>query len=338
MPGVLTQTTPFKTITVKELHPTFGAEVSGVDFENSTDEQFDEIVAAMAKYGFCVFRSTPLTDATHVSFSRRFGSLDNIARFLTPGRALRYEHLELFDASNLDTSGAILPANSPRAHSSRGNRLFHTDSSFNPRRASFSLLRAVELPPPETGGNTDFADSRTAWDRLPDDMKAELLRDDWTGAFSMAHSRKLGSPEFFADMDPVEAAPMARHKIVQVHEASGRVGLYVGAHLHHLEGEGMSAERSKALVEFLNAWCQRKEFVVSVKWEREGDLVIWDNRAVLHRAGEWSGDGVFRRDMRRTTVHDDGERAWGENVVDTEMPNINAWIAKKAAVGEVKVA
>ncbi|KAK3387273.1 alpha-ketoglutarate-dependent 2,4-dichlorophenoxyacetate dioxygenase [Podospora didyma] len=322
MSGTLIQETPFQTITVKELHPTFGAEVFGVDFDNASDEQLHEIVAAMAKYGFCVFRNTGLTDDTHVSFSWRLGDLDNIKRYMTPGRKLRYRYFELFDASNLDDNNHIIDPDSPRAHYGRGNRLWHTDSSFNPRRASFSLLRAVALPPKETGGNTDFADSRTAWDELPEAVKTSLLANDWIGAYSLPHSRKIGSPEFFHDIDPWQS-PMARHKIVQRHEASGRMNLYTGTHLHHLEDhEGNVPENSAELVALLNEHATQDSLTVSIEWDKPGDLVIWDNTAVLHRAGRWDGEGKYARDLRRTTVHDSSPTAWGMNEIGTQMPTM----------------
>ncbi|KAK3314900.1 hypothetical protein B0H66DRAFT_605818 [Apodospora peruviana] len=320
----------FKTITIKELHPTFGAEISGIsDFENITDSQLDEIRAAMTKYGVCVLRNTGLTDAAHVTFSQRLGGdLDNVSRYLTNGHKLRYAHIELFDAGNLDDSNQIVSLDSPRAHSNRGNRLFHVDSSFNPRRASFSLLRAVSLPPPSTGGNTDFADSRTAWDDLPESLRKELLAGDFAGAHSIAHSRKLGSPDYYSHIDPVTAQPepMSRHKIVQRHEPSGRMNLYIGAHLHHLEGNGMTAECSAELIELLNRHATQRKYVMTVAWEQPGDMIIWDNRAVLHRAGEWTGEGTYVRDLRRTTVHDDSPTAWGLNPVGMAPPTMKGLV------------
>ena len=296
------------------------------------------------QYGVCVFRDTRLTDESHVAFSRRLGALDDIGRYLTPDRKLRYQHLELFDASNLDSEGAILSPTSQRAHANRGNGIFHADSSFNPRRAGFSLLRAVVLPPPgaTVGGNTDFADSRTAWGDLPQEMQDDLLRNDWTGAHCMAQSRKLGSPDYFRDVNPA-TAPMARHKIVQRHEPSGRINLYVGAHLHHLEGEGMTPERSAQLITALNAHASQDKYVISVPWQQPGDLVIWDNRAVLHRAGSWDGEGKYVRDLRRTTVHDDSPTAWGLNAVGAPMPTMASFLSKNSSVpggpklGEIKV-
>ncbi|KAH8883813.1 alpha-ketoglutarate-dependent 2,4-dichlorophenoxyacetate dioxygenase [Thozetella sp. PMI_491] len=327
MPGLL-QETPFQTITVKELHPTFGAEVEGVDFENLSEAQLAEIKAAMAKYGVCVFRKTGMDDDAHVAFSRHLGELDNIGRYIGPGRKLRYPQIELFDAGNLDENNQIIDPNSVRAHGNRGNGIFHVDSSFNPHRASFSLLKAVLIPPPETGGNTEFADSRTAWEELDESLKEELLRQDYVGAFSHAHSRKLGSPEFFKDVDPT-TTPMSRHKIVQRHEPSGRLNLYIGAHLHHLEGGGITPERSDELLALLQKHATQDKYTFSVPWIQPGDMIIWDNRCVLHRAGPWSGEGKYARDLRRTTVHDDSPTAWGVNAVGTAAPTFAHYINGK---------
>ncbi|KAI1387305.1 taurine catabolism dioxygenase [Hypoxylon trugodes] len=331
MPGLI-QESPFKTITVQELHPTFAAEVSGVNFQDVSEEQFKEIIAAMAKYGVCVFRNTGLDDEAHVKFSERLGELDNIKRYLGAGRKARYDLYELFDAGNIDSeTGGVLDPNSARAHSNRGNGLFHADSTFNPRRASFSLLRACELPPPGNGGNTDFADSRTAFDELPQELKEELLANDYVGAHSMAHSRKLGSPEFFADVDPT-TGPMQRHRIAQVHEPSGRMNLYIGAHLHHIEdADGNEIPNSWELVEKLNKHATQRKYTTTVQWDRPSDMIIWDNRCVLHRAGGGVFEGKYRRDLRRTTVHDDSPTAWGLNSKDQVWKGFNAQAAPKHA-------
>ncbi|KAI1366458.1 alpha-ketoglutarate-dependent 2,4-dichlorophenoxyacetate dioxygenase [Xylaria arbuscula] len=368
MPGLVQEDErSFKTIEIKELHPTFAAEVFGVNFEDVSEEQFSEIMAAMAKYGVCVFRHTGLTDAAHVSFSRRFGELDTVRRYMPPGRRPRYGFYELFDAGNVSTepTGTLnhnddtapsepqpIDPSSLRAHTSRGNGLFHADSSFNPRRASFSLLRAAQLPPKGTGADTLFADSRTAAEELGREILDLLAGNDTreeagdrerdreaygngrglVGVHCIAHSRKLGSPEYFADLDPT-LSPMARHRILQRHDPSGRLNLYVGAHLHHIEEESVGVDGDKKdekakeipdswpLVQKLNAHVSQDKYVVSVPWNDPGDLVIWDNRAVLHRVGEGSFEGKFIRDLRRTTVHDDSPTAWGLNLVGAAFPS-----------------
>ncbi len=143
---------------------------------------------------------------------------------MTGGRKPRYDYYQLFDAGNVDGEGNVQSVDSPRHHYGRGNSLFHIDSSFNPRRASYSLLRAAILPPPNTGGNTEFADSRTAFEKLPEELKARLIKEDYVGVHSLHHSRKRGSPEYFADLNPLDYN-MHRHRIVQHHEPSGRTNL-----------------------------------------------------------------------------------------------------------------
>ena len=193
---------------------------------------------------------------------------------------------------------------------SQGNQLFHTDSSYNFRRASFSLLRAVELPPKGTGGHTEFADSRTAFVDLPDALKKDLVKNNYVGCHTLAQSRKLGSPEYFKDLDPSKF-PMARHRLAQIHEGSGRVNLYAGAHLHHIEG--LPDDESAKLRDMLNRHITQPKYLYTFNWEQPGDMVMWDNRAVLHRAAGGSFAGKYRRDLRRTTVHDDSAAAWGLN-------------------------
>ncbi|KAF2823896.1 taurine catabolism dioxygenase [Ophiobolus disseminans] len=312
MPGLIA---PFQTISITPLHPTYGAEVHGANFQDTSESQLSEIKAAMAQYGVLVFRSTRLSDAEHVSFSSRIGALDNVRRYLTGGRKLRYTHYELFDAGNVDEEGNPIDPDSPRAHYNKGNALFHVDSSFNPRRASWSLLRAVKLPPAGMGGETEFADSRTAWDELDEELKKELLERDLVGAHTLLHSRKLGSPEFFADLEP-ESEPMMRHKIVQRHEPSERMNLYLSTHCHRLETSDcvpLPKEESATLFQRLLGHVTQPKYVMSVDWLSEGDMVAWDNTCVMHRATGGSFEGKFVRDMRRTTVHDDSSTAWGLN-------------------------
>ncbi|KAI0112561.1 alpha-ketoglutarate-dependent 2,4-dichlorophenoxyacetate dioxygenase [Nemania sp. FL0031] len=361
MPGLVQEEPQFKTIQVKKLHPTFAAEISGVDFDNVSDEQFSEVVAAMAKYGVCVLRNTGLSDAAHVAFSRRFGELDSAKRYFANGRKQRYDHYELFDAGNVTiepltpggplTEPRPLDPNCARAHANRGNGVFHCDSSFNPRRASFCLLRAAVLPPPGNGGDTLFADSRTAAEELDEETLALLAggkdvdeNRGLIGAHSMAHSRKLGSPEFFSDLDPTQWS-MTRHRILQRHTPSGRMNLYVGAHLHHVEEapddgvpsgkgqEGKEIPDSWPLVQKLNAHVTQDKYVVSVPWHDVGDVIIWDNRAVLHRAGPGTFEGKYLRDLRRTTVHDDSPTAWGFNEVGSEFSAFFTPPTKAATAG-----
>ena len=127
----------------------------------------------------------------------------------------------------------------------------------------------------------------------------------------MAHSRKTAAPEFFKDLD-VETQPMHLHKLIQKHEPSNRMNIYVAAHAHHIVD--VPKEKSDKLLKDLLAHVTQEKYRISVPWDNVGDLVIWDNTCVLHRAGGGTFAGKFRRDLRRTTVHDDSSTAWGLNV------------------------
>lgn len=325
-------TSPFEHIQVKELHPTFGAEISGVDFSVPvTQEIFCDILAAVTQvsyplfcashvhvsnlsyqYGVVVFRNTSLTDDSHVAFARQFGELDDVRPYVKAGRPNRLKHDELFDVSNVEMDGSLLNPDSPRGQANKGNGLFHVDSSFNPRRAGYSLLLAHELPPrgAGTGGQTAFADTRTAFDELPTDIKESLVSNDYVAAHSIHHSRKLAAPEFFADLNPLDH-PMGRHNLVQRHEASARMNLYIAAHIHHIEG--LSETESAELLQTLFTHATQDKYVMEVQWENPGDLVIWDNTCTMHRAVGGPFLRKYRRDMRRATVHDKSSYAWGLN-------------------------
>ncbi|OQE32784.1 hypothetical protein PENFLA_c001G04959 [Penicillium flavigenum] len=308
---VTTNGIAFSHISVKPLHPTFGAEISGVDFSSPLkDEVFKEIYQAVTKYGVIVFRSTGLTDEGHIAFSKKFGELDDVKPYIAAGRKNRLKYAELFDVSNVEADGSILDPNSPRTQANKGNNLFHVDSSFNPRRAGYSLLLAHELPPSSIGAHTAFADTRTAFDDLPQELKEQLLAKDYIACHSMHHSRKVAAPEAFAQLNPLDY-PMGRHKLAQRHEASDRMNLYIAAHVHHIEG--LPPDESQALFDQLYKHATRDDNTLEIEWKAPGDLVIWDNTCTMHRAVGASFLWKYKRDMRRTTVHDSSPTAWGLN-------------------------
>lgn len=171
-------------------------------------------------------------------------------------------------------------------------------------------MLAHELPPPGTGGSTAFADTRAAFDDLDEDLKIDMLRHDYVAAHSILHSKKLAAPEYFAKVEPSDS-PMGRHKIAQLHESSGRMNLYLAAHIHHIEG--IDPAKSNELIDKLLKHAAQGKYVVEVEWEQPGDLIIWDNTCTMHRAMGGEFVARYRRDMRRATVHDSSSTAWGLN-------------------------
>jgi len=160
------------------------------------------------------------------------------------------------------------------------------------------------------GGHTAFVDTRTAFDDLPNKMKQRLLENDHIANHSMWHSRKLAAPEFFAHINPSDHG-FGRHQLVQMHEPSGRMNLYIAAHVHHLDA--LEESESTKLIQELYTHATQSQYQVEIGWHDVGDLVVWDNTCTMHRAV--GGDFVrkYRRDMRRVTVHDGSSTAWGLN-------------------------
>lgn len=251
-----------------------------------------------------------MTDESHIELARKFGELDDVKPYNKAGRKNRLKYDELFDVGNIEADSTIVSPDSPRAQAGRGNSLFHVDSSFNPRRAGYSLLLSHELPPASTGGSTEFCDTRSAWDGLDEGTKRYLLENDYIACHSILHSKKLAAPEHFANIEPADY-PMGRHKLVQQHERSGRINLYIAKHIHHIEG--LEQEESSALFEKLFNHATQDKYRAMVEWHNVGDLIIWDNTCMMHRAVGGEFAYKFKRDMRRATVHDNSSQAWGLN-------------------------
>ncbi|GAB7356266.1 hypothetical protein MBLNU459_g7076t1 [Dothideomycetes sp. NU459] len=298
-------------LNIRELHPTFACEIEGLDLSQPlSDDTFRELQDALHKYGVVIIRNANLPDdKAHIDFSARFGEVEK-SKWRNPHmRSL--PHVEIFDISNLDEKNQVVTeSNEKRTTAIRGNALWHADGSFNPRRTYVSILRAVELPPKSMGGHTEYADARQAYADLPEETKIKIK--DLVAVHSFVHNRKTANPDspLFKDMNVLDN-PLARHKLVPIHEPSNRDMLYVTSYAHHIEG--MPIEDGKKLICELQAHAAQPKYVFEHHWESSGDIAIWDNTAVLHRATPGLYEGKYRRDMRRTCVHDSSKDAYGLN-------------------------
>ncbi len=274
-------------ITATPLSPRLGAEISGVDIAQPLDPQtVQALIALQDQWGVTVYRDTGLTDETQVAFAKNFGHLESL-----PPRDGR-PRIYLFNAGNLGPDGQINWAESAMRYR-KGDMLWHTDSSFMDLRTSYSMLRAVEVP--ASGGPTCFADGRSAYDDLPQDVKDRI--EDLECEHSLWWSRKQAGADITREQIEERHRPI--HKLVHVHKGSGRKTIYAGAHCYKVVGWGW--EESRELIDYLMAHATQDKYTISVDYA-VGDMVIWDNLAVFHRGGgfEWSE----RRDMRRATVRE----------------------------------
>lgn len=276
---------------MKEILPGFGVEITNIDLNQPFSPEMEaDLVGAIAKYGVCIFPNSGLTDQTHVWFSRIFGNLWTVGGSGT--KPTRFAHPHLFDAGNLTREGGINPDEMASARR-KGDRLWHTDSSFTRDRTTYSLLLAHEVP--KEGGETWFADVRGAYDALSDEMKERI--EGLSAEHSYFYSRKLAGYSI-SEEELETKQPKATHPLVHIHPGSGRKSLYIAAHAMRIIG--MDLQEGRALIEELSAFATQPQFIFSHKW-KPGDLVLWDNFSTMHRGSDYD-DVNDRRDMRRTTV------------------------------------
>ncbi len=280
------------TFAVRRLHPLFGAEIVGVDTgQPMSDSTFGAIRAAFEEYSLLAFRDQTLTDETQVAFSRRFGPLETTIKANPAGGSYFARQ------SNLDMdTGEVIPPDDKRMIYQKANYMWHTDSSFKRVPSLCSLLSGRVVPP--TGGDTEFATMRAAYDELPEATKRRI--DGLMAEHSFVYSRGLIDPSVLTDAEKAETPPV-RQALVRTNPVNGRKSLYIGAHASHIVG--WPIDEGRALLKELTEFVTKPRFCYAHKW-RQGDLVVWDNRCLLHRATAY--DGVaHKRLMQRTTVAGD---------------------------------
>src|SRR5262249_22561021 len=208
--------------------------------------------------------------------------------------------IEMSDISNLDQQGNLLARDDRRRAFNLGNRLWHSDSSFKAVSAKYSLLSARIVP--STGGNTQFAGKRAASDTLDPPTQAAI--EDLITEHSLLFSRgQLGFADFTAE-ERVKFAPV-RHRLVRTNPATGRKSLFLSSHIGGIVG--WPVPEALAFVRDLAEHPTQRQFVYAHIW-RQHDLVMWDNRRLMHRARRYRDTGEVR-DMRRTTLEGDGPTA-----------------------------
>ncbi len=282
-------------LTFRKLHPHFVAEVGPIDLRQAHDrETLAQIRAGMDEYAVLVFRDQPFADDEQLAFAQR---LDGRLHAKTGSSVLYKSRLgneALSDISNVDEKGDIIKSDDRRRMYNLGNRLWHTDASFQDPTGRCSMLSAKVVPP--VAADTEFADMRSAYDALDAPMKAQL--EGLRIHHSIAHSRQTLGFEFSPDEQ--EALKGAIHPLVRTIPRSQRRSLYLAAHASRIID--WPVPEGRLLLRDLTEHATQPEFVYRHSW-RVGDLVIWDNRATMHR-GRPFDDAKHRRELRRVTTLD----------------------------------
>ena len=270
----------------------FAAEVSGVDLsQDLSREEVAAISAGMDQYGVLVFHDQRLDDARQLAFSRNFGALEQATGDIAQGAERRLS-MDVNDISNLDRNNRILARDDRRRLFGLGNRLWHSDSSFKAVPAKYSLLSARMIP--GSGGNTEFADMRAAYDTLDDETRA--MCEGLVCEHSQLFSRSTLGFTDFTDDERRRFAPVLQ-RLVRRHPVTGRRSLFLASHAGAVVG--WPVPEARAFLRELTEHATQRKFVYAHAWQ-QWDLVMWDNRVTMHRARPYDHTQV--RDMHRTTV------------------------------------
>lgn len=279
-------------ISVVPMAAPLGAEIRGIDLASPPDQAaYAQILDALHQYGVIVFRGQTLTPDQLAAFSACFGELDihHMTEHVFP-------HLpQVRVLSNVKKDGKSIGI-------TKGGMHWHSDLSYKPLPALVTLLYGIECPP--QGADTQFADMSAAWDALPEEKQHSLR------GLRVVHDRNYRYSALYPGRPPLTAeqvskVPPVEHPLVRIHPATGRPALFVAKDVvSHVIG--MSDAESRALIDELEAFATRPQFVYSHQWQ-PGDVVVWDNRCTLHRATPY--DPQYRRTLYRTQVRGDAPLA-----------------------------
>ena len=275
-------------IATRPLHRFFGAIVEGVDFtKRISDETFAQLHNALTEFSVLVFPGQNINDAEQITFSQRFGSLE------TTKTGTRGAGSPLVILSNIGEDNRIVPFADRLNMVNRANMQWHADSSFKRIPAQTSILSAREVP--VTGGNTEFVSMRAVYAELPEDLRQAAK--DRVAIHDFAHSRDKVDPSLMTDSER-SALPPVRQAMVLDQGRNLGPSLYIGSHVSHVEG--MTKSESRKLIDRLLSFATQEQFIYCHTWCLH-DLVIWDNRSVIHRAQPFVNHEE-RRQMVRTTI------------------------------------
>jgi alpha-ketoglutarate-dependent 2,4-dichlorophenoxyacetate dioxygenase len=282
-------------LTFRPLHPLFVAEVSPIDLKQVRDEAtLAQIRAGMDEYAVLVFRDQVWSDAEHLDFAQRLDGALHTKLGSSVLHKNRFGNEALGDISNLDENGEIMTSDNRKRMYSLGNRLWHTDASFQDPPGRYSMLSAKVVPP--VAADTEYADMRAAYDALPEEQTARL--EGLRVHHSIAHSRQTLGFEFSESEQ--DALRGAIHPLVRTIPRSKRRSLYLASHASRIVD--WPVPEGRLLLRELIEHATQPRFVYRHHW-RVGDLVIWDNRATMHRATPFD-DARYRRELRRVTTLD----------------------------------
>jgi taurine dioxygenase len=273
---------------VAKLSPVFGAEIDGVDLSTIDDGVFEKVYRAWVEYGVLRFRGQKLDDAQLEAFSARFGPLEKLPLRLTPEQERQIPSLYVLPLSNITIDGR------PIGGLGNSEANWHSDMTYEETPPPASVLLSVEIP--AKGGDTQFSCQHAALEAMPESLRARLadLRIKHDASHTSIGELRSG----FDDVEDPSEVPGAIHSAIRRREENGRDALYLGRR-EFAYIDGMTLDDSETLLDELWRYAALPRNVWTQNWN-VGDVIIWDNRRVLHRRDAFPND--MRRMMRRCQV------------------------------------
>ncbi|MEM7212266.1 MAG: TauD/TfdA family dioxygenase [Pseudomonadota bacterium] len=268
------------------LHPDFGVKITGVDMTVRSPELVAEVRDLIDQYGFLWFPEQSFDDDKQLSLTRDLG--DPEPAHVAAGEGKLEYHGTI---GNVQPDGSVLGNDATKTKFLKGNNMWHSDASFKAVPAFVSIMCAYETP--DEGGETLFVSTRGAWKRLSPERQAALEPLITIHDYTFSRSKVAEVP---ASLSAV--LPPVRQRLVRTNRAVGEKNLFIGSHVSDVEG--MDADESRALLDQLVDEAVAEPNIYAHKWA-PGDLVIWDNRCLIHRGAGYDAD-KYRRHMRQTRV------------------------------------
>lgn len=281
-------------LNIEPLHPDFGAHITDIDVSAQLSTMLvEEIRTAVDEHSFILFSDQTMNDETHLAFTRYLGEPE--ANHVKLGQEGIVEYFGTI--GNIQSDGTVVGNDHKRTIFQTGNNMWHSDSSFREVPSLVSIMCAYEVP--EEGGRTEFVSERAAYGRLPEDEQTKI--DPLIAIHDYVYSRSKVGPNAVTPSH-AKSLPPVEQKLVRTNPHTGTKNYYIGSHAKQIAG--WSLEDSRPLLDGLLEQATKPEHVYSHAWQ-PGDVVIWDNRCLLHRGSGYDAD-KYRRYMRQTRVQGAG--------------------------------
>ena len=278
---------------VKKLHDNFGISIENIDINSLSANEKKEIVDLFEEHSLVIIKKQVINEQEQIDFTKLFGELE----VTKPGTLGTNSNLVIL--TNLDETGKVVDTDHKQSKNDRANQQWHSDSSFKIIPAHASILSGKQVP--TEGGNTEFVSMRVVYENLKKDIKEKVLNLEAVHHF--AHSRSKIDIKMVSQIE-FEKFPPVVQPMVKTNPKNKKRALYFGSHTAYIKD--LPEKESEKLLTYLKEFSSQEKFIYSHTWE-ENDLLIWDNRSILHRGTNYNPKEP--RYLVRTTVQDSLSKA-----------------------------